>query len=102
MVLSATIKNENGENVGTFALTERAWQGDQAGWCGEVVLTVAGKRFWTTCILVSIPPPSDEEDAGPDGVAGKLSAVTPRSKWTPILSSAGSSRRTDSISQDPG
>lgn len=63
MVLSAQIRNESGESVGTFALKPTGFGNEQPGWRGEVKLEIDGRRYVTWCLLV--PVDQAEEWKGP-------------------------------------
>ena len=54
MVLSAQIRSESGESVGTFALNPTKFGNEQPGWRGEVTLELDGQRYATWVLLVPI------------------------------------------------
>jgi len=74
MVLSATIRNEKGESVGTFALRSKMWGNERPGWYGVVNLDMGYYRYRTECKLIVSGFAEDETDARPEPAIPSLSA----------------------------
>ena len=65
MVLSATIRNEKGEILGTFALTEWPKNSLMSPWFGMAKVALNGRPYWAACQLIEIDALEDEGAARP-------------------------------------
>ena len=64
MILTVTIRDDNGAAVGALILTEKTFTSGSKGFFGQAKLEIAGKKYQTQCQLVEI---GSKTDAGATG-----------------------------------
>ena len=65
MILTATIRTDDGTAVGVLVLQEKTFKSGKAGYFGQAKVEVAGRRHQAQCQLVAIgePEPAAESEA---------------------------------------
>ena len=63
MILTATIRTDDGTAVGVLVLQEKTFKSGKVGYFGQAKLEVAGRRHQAQCQLVAIGEPAAESEA---------------------------------------